>query len=68
MVDGYGREVLKGVVGVYLRGTGVGAGMGGGVGMGTEMSVQELDVRVRVGEALNMVVKRCGEMLGLYGA
>lgn len=65
MVDGYGKEVLRGIVEVYLSGTGVG---GSGTASGGEsMSKQELDARTRVGEALNAVVKRCGEALGLYG-
>jgi len=64
MVDGYGKEVLRGIVEVYLSGTGVG---GSGTASGGEsMSKQELDARTRVGEALNAVVKRCGEALGLY--
>lgn len=66
MVDGYGREVLRGIVEVYLSGTGVGgSGVAGADGMA--MTKHELDARIRVGEALNIVVKRCGGALGLYG-
>lgn len=65
MVDGYGKEMLRGIVEVYLSGTGVG-GSGAASGSNT-MSKQELDVRIRVGEALNAVVKRCGRALSLYG-
>lgn len=65
MVDGYGKDVLRGVVDVYLSGTGVG---GSGVSAGTSsMSNEELDARIRVGEALTVVVKRCGTALSIYG-
>ncbi|KAF8524594.1 hypothetical protein BU17DRAFT_74714 [Hysterangium stoloniferum] len=60
MVDGYGKNVLRGLMDVYLTGTGVG-GSGGAV-----MLKQELDARIRVGEALNTVIKRCGGTLGWY--
>ncbi|KAF8490277.1 hypothetical protein JB92DRAFT_3010158 [Gautieria morchelliformis] len=64
MVDGYGKEVLRGITEVYLSGTGIG---GSGAAAGSmEMSKQELDSRIRVGEALNAAVKRCGGALGLY--
>ena len=66
MVDGYGKDVLPRIVEVYLSGTGFGPW--GGRGDATTMSREELDVRLRVGEALNTVVKRCGDALGLYGA
>jgi hypothetical protein len=66
LVDGYGRDVLRGIMDVYLTGTGVGGSGVAGAG-GTAMSRQELDARIRVGEALNVVVKRCGGALGWYG-
>ena len=65
MVDGRGKEVLRGIIEVYLSGTGVRGS--GGASYGEVMSKQELDTRIRVGEALNAVVKRCGGALGLYG-
>lgn len=66
MVDGYGKDVLRSIMDVYLSGTGIGAS--GGRGNTITMLREELDVRVRVGEALNTVVKRCGVALGFYGA
>lgn len=63
MVDGYGREVLKRLMDAYLVGTGVG---GSGVG-GTDVT-EELDARIRVGEAISTVVKRFGDALGAHGA
>lgn len=59
MADGLGREVLKGLVEEY-------AGRLEGLGVST-VTQQEVDVRTRVGEALGIVIKRCGNALGLYG-
>lgn len=58
MVDGLGREVLKGLVGEYAGGL-------EGLGVST-VTQQEVDVRTRVGEALGVVIKRCGDALGIY--
>jgi len=59
MVEGFGKEVLRGIVADYVRGLdGVGAGA---------LDQGEVDVRVRIGEALGQVVKRCGETLPSYG-
>ena len=59
MVDGFGREVLKGLVADYVKGLdGVGAGA---------LDQGEVDMRVRIGEALGQVVRRCGEALPSYG-
>ena len=59
MVEGFGKEVLKGLVADYIKGLdGVGAGA---------LDQGEVDVRVRIGEALGQVVRRCGEVLPLYG-
>ncbi len=59
MVEGgrWGREVLRGLVGDYAKGT-----SGGYV-----WSRGEVDTRVRTGEALGMVIRRCGSALGAYG-
>ncbi|KAK0243048.1 hypothetical protein EDD85DRAFT_877845, partial [Armillaria nabsnona] len=58
MVEGgrWGREVLRGLVGDYAKGT-----SGGYV-----WSRGEVDTRVRIGEALGMVIRRCGSALGAY--
>jgi hypothetical protein len=59
MVDGFGEGVLKGLIHEY---TGKLEGLGASV-----VSQQEVDIRTRVGEALSIVIKRCGEALGIYG-
>lgn len=58
MVDGFGRDVLKGLINTYTEGL---EGLGG-----TGMTQQEVDVRTRVGEALGQVIRRCGEALPAY--
>ena len=59
MVDKFGKDVLKGLVDVYSRGlNGSGA---------AALTQHEVDVRIRVGEALGQVIRRCGEALGSYG-
>ena len=59
MVDGFGKEVLRGLVADYVRGLdGVGAGA---------LDQVDVDMRVRIGEALGQVVRRCGETLPSYG-
>jgi hypothetical protein len=57
MVDGFGKEVLKGLVRDY------GSGLEGAI----SMSQKDLDVRIRIGEALSTVILRCGTSLGKYG-
>lgn len=59
MVDGFGKDVLKGLVGVYAEGLG---GLGG-----SAMTQQDVDTRTRVGEALGQVIRRCGDTLPAYG-
>ena len=59
MVDGFGSEVLKGLVGVYAKGL-------SGIGSIT-LTQKDVDLRVRVGEALGQVIRRCGSALGIYG-
>ncbi|KAK0230500.1 hypothetical protein IW262DRAFT_1338785 [Armillaria fumosa] len=58
MVEGgrWGREVLRGLVGDYAKGT----------SGGYMWSRGEVDTRVRIGEALGMVIRRCGSALGAY--
>ncbi|EKM59775.1 uncharacterized protein PHACADRAFT_114971 [Phanerochaete carnosa HHB-10118-sp] len=58
MVEGFGKDVLKGLVEMYAKGL-------DGVG---SMALTRLDVdtRTRVGEALGQVIKRCGDALPGY--
>lgn len=59
MVDGLGKEVLKRLIDEY-------AGKLEGLGASV-VTQREVDVRTRVGEALSIVIKRCGDALGIYG-
>ena len=59
MVDGFGKEVLQGLVDTYSQGL-------QGVG-GTSLTKQDVDTRMRIGEALGQVIRRCGETLPVYG-
>ena len=59
LADSFGSEALGGLVGIYaggLQGVGVGA-----------LTQQDVDMRLRVGEALGQVIRRCGETLPRYG-
>ena len=59
LADSFGSEALGGLVGIYtggLQGVGVGA-----------LTQQDVDMRLRVGEALGEVIRRCGETLPRYG-
>jgi hypothetical protein len=59
MVEGFGKDVLRGLVADYVKGLdGVGAGA---------LDQGEVGVRVRIGEALGQVIRRCGEALPSYG-
>jgi len=59
MVDTFGKDVLQSLIYNYAGGLdGLGAG---------NLSQQDVDIRTRVGEALNIVINRCGSALGLYG-
>ena len=59
LADSFGSEALGGLVGVYTGGLlGVGAGA---------LTQQDIDMRLRVGEALGQVIRRCGETLPQYG-
>ena len=60
MVDGYGKDVLRGLVRTYCEGTDE-------IGTAGVMTKQEVDTRTRVGEALGQVVRRCGDALPAYG-
>jgi Required for nuclear transport of RNA pol II C-terminus 1 len=59
LTDSFGADVLRSLVRVYADGLqGVGAGA---------RTQQEVDVRLRVGEALGQVIRRCGDVLPRYG-
>jgi Required for nuclear transport of RNA pol II C-terminus 1 len=59
MVDTFGKDVLQSLMYNYAGGLdGLGAG---------NLSQQDVDIRTRVGEALNIVINRCGSALGIYG-
>ncbi|KAF8639852.1 hypothetical protein AX17_001107 [Amanita inopinata Kibby_2008] len=58
MVDKYGKDVLKTLIKEYTDGL---------LGVGTiDMSQHDVDVRLRVGEALGIVIQRCGVTLSNY--
>lgn len=61
LVDGWGRDVLGRMVGVYAKGI-WNRGWDGG-----EMGRQELDLRLRVGEALCGVIERSADALAVHG-
>ncbi|KAJ8522977.1 hypothetical protein ONZ45_g477 [Pleurotus djamor] len=58
MAEVYGNEVLKNLVNVYTTGLAALAS--------TNLTQQDVDTRIRVGEALGQVIRRCGEALGIY--
>jgi len=58
LADSFGTDVLRALVRAYADGLqGVGAGA---------LTRQEVDVRLRIGEALGQVIRRCGEALPRY--
>lgn len=59
MVDTHGKDVLKGLLNAYCGDADV---------EGTvRLNVAQLEVRLRVGEALSQIVRRCGSALEQYG-
>lgn len=61
MADVLGKDILRGLVDAYA---------GGGlleISAPTEMSKAQLDMRVRVGEALSQFIKKRGDAIGIYG-
>ncbi|KAJ3925617.1 MAG: hypothetical protein NXY57DRAFT_30897 [Lentinula lateritia] len=59
LVDNYDRSILKRLVYDYTKHLdGLEAG---------NMTQQDVDTRIRLGEALSMVIRRCGETLGAAG-
>ncbi|KAF9259487.1 hypothetical protein L218DRAFT_963519 [Marasmius fiardii PR-910] len=59
LVDRTGAPVLKRMLDTYTRGT---EGP-----EGSSMSQQDLDTRLRLGEAIGAVIRRCGATLGTHG-
>jgi len=55
MADSLGREVLRGLIQDYTKGFD-----------GPGLTKKDIDVRLRVGEALAIVIKRCGSALSSY--
>ncbi|KAJ9105392.1 hypothetical protein QFC21_001762 [Naganishia friedmannii] len=58
MVDGLGKEVLQSLTSAYVNGLDGGASV--------HLGKEELDFRLRIGEALTQSVKRCGTALSIY--
>jgi hypothetical protein len=59
MVEALGKEVLKSLVAEYsehLDGL-----------AGSNMTQNDVDKKIRVGEALGQVIRRCGDALSIYG-
>jgi hypothetical protein len=55
LANSFGADVLRALVRVYADGLeGVGAGA---------LTQQDIDVRLRIGEALGQVIRRCGDAL-----
>ena len=59
LVDRSGEPVLRHMLNAYGRGL---DSPGGGT-----MSRQDVDTRLRLGEAVGAVIRRCGTALGSYG-
>ncbi|KAK7691882.1 hypothetical protein QCA50_005286 [Cerrena zonata] len=58
MVDGFGKDTLKGLVDLYAQGSeGVSS---------TAFTRHDVDQRTRIGEALGQVIRRCGDALPIY--
>lgn len=56
LVDTYGKEILKNLVHDYVHGL-----------ERDHLTEQEVDTRLRIGEALGVIVRRCGNTLAAYG-
>lgn len=58
-VDSFGRETLLGLMNIYSHNLeGLGA---------SNLTRQDVEKRIRIGEAFSQVIRRCGDALGLYG-
>ncbi|KAI0036174.1 hypothetical protein K488DRAFT_41568 [Vararia minispora EC-137] len=60
LVDGFGKDVLKSLLTLYTNGVDDIAG--------TVISRPEMDTRLRIGEALGQVIRRCGRVLPEYAS
>ncbi|KAG6378921.1 hypothetical protein JVT61DRAFT_13206 [Boletus reticuloceps] len=58
MVDAFGKDVLGSLLETYTRNLSASSA--------STLSKQEVDAKVRVGEALGQVIRRCGDALGVY--
>ncbi|KAF9462618.1 hypothetical protein BDZ94DRAFT_1366131 [Collybia nuda] len=58
MVETFGKDVLQGLMKEYTEGL---AGM-----RGSNLTQHDVDSKIRIGEALALAIRRCGEMLGIY--
>jgi hypothetical protein len=59
MVDTFGKDVLRSLVGRYAGGL-------DGLGSAT-LTQRDVDTRIRVGEALGIVIRQCGDALSIHG-
>lgn len=59
LVDGLGKEILASLASAYVAGVEKGSSL--------HLSEEELDRRLRIGEALTQSIKRCGTALSIYG-
>ena len=58
MVDGFGKEVLRGLINTYREGLDA---------LGSDLKQDEVDVKLRIAEALEQAIRRCGDVLPAYG-
>lgn len=58
MVGTFGKQIFQSLMNIYVTDP---------MDMSTPMNRQELDVKLRVGEALNEIMGKCGQSLGGYG-
>lgn len=59
LVDGLGKEILASLATAYAAGVEKGSTL--------QLSTDELDRRLRIGEALTQSIKKCGTALSIYG-
>lgn len=59
MVDGFGKDVLRGLIDVYTKGLDDVAAVA--------LTQKDMDIRLRLAEALGQVIRRCGSALSAYG-
>lgn len=59
MADSFGKDVLRSLVGEYV-------GRLDGLGS-ANLTQRDIDTRIRVGEALGIVIRQCGDALSIHG-